>query len=103
MEFIVNYKIHISKSVEELAGYFARLLIDKVNSAEEALLEIYKRLRPGEPPAIDAATGFFDRLFFNPETYDLSEVGRLKINHRYNISFEDTPVEHRTLTKSDII
>ncbi len=79
------------------------LLIDKVNSAEEALLEIYKRLRPGEPPAVEAATGFFDRLFFNPETYDLSEVGRLKINHRYNISFEDTPVEHRTLTKNDIM
>lgn len=79
------------------------LLIDKVNSSEEAVLEIYKRLRPGEPPALDAATGFFDRLFFNPETYDLSEVGRLKINHRYNISFEDTPVEHRTLTKNDIM
>ncbi len=79
------------------------LLVDKVNSTEEAVLEIYKRLRPGEPPAIDAANGFFDRLFFNPETYDLSEVGRLKINHRYNISFEDTPVEHRTLTKNDIM
>lgn len=79
------------------------LLVDKVNSTEEAVLEIYKRLRPGEPPAIDAANGFFDRLFFNPETYDLSEVGRLKINHRYNISFEDTPVEHRTLTKTDIM
>ena len=79
------------------------LLVDKVDSSEEALLEIYKRLRPGEPPAIEAAANFFGRLFFNPETYDLSEVGRLKINHRFNISFEDTPVSHRVLTKEDIM
>lgn len=79
------------------------LLVDKVNTAEEALLEIYKRLRPGEPPTLEAATGFFQRLFFDPDTYDLSEVGRLKINHRFNISFEETPVEHRTLTEKDIL
>lgn len=78
------------------------LLVDKVNTEEEALLEIYKRLRPGEPPTLEAATHFFHRLFFDAETYDLSEVGRLKINHRFNISFEETPVEHRTLTKKDI-
>ena len=41
-------------------------------------MEIYKRLRPGEPPTIDAAKEFFNRLFFDSETYDLSEVGRLK-------------------------
>src|SRR5262249_54007744 len=79
------------------------LLIDKVTTKEEALIEIYKRLRPGEPPTIEAATNFFQRLFFDPETYDLSEVGRLKINHRFQISFEETPVEHRTLTQKDIL
>ena len=79
------------------------LLIDKVSSSEESLLEIYKRLRPGEPPTIEAATNFFQRLFFDPETYDLSEVGRLKINHRFSIPFEDCPVEHRTLTNRDIL
>lgn len=79
------------------------LLVDKVTTPEESLMEIYKRLRPGEPPAIEAAAHFFDRLFFNPETYDLSEVGRLKINHKFNISFEETPVEHRTLTSNDIM
>ncbi|MCO5114348.1 MAG: DNA-directed RNA polymerase subunit beta [Bdellovibrionaceae bacterium] len=79
------------------------LLVDKVTSPEEAVMEIYKRLRPGEPPALDAAAHFFERLFFNPETYDLSEVGRLKINHKFNTSFEETPVEHRTLTKNDIM
>jgi DNA-directed RNA polymerase subunit beta len=79
------------------------LLVDKVSTKEEALVEIYKRLRPGEPPTIEAATNFFTRLFFDPETYDLSEVGRLKINHRFSIPFEETPVEHRTLTEKDIL
>ena len=79
------------------------LLVDKVGTKEESLLEIYKRLRPGEPATIEPATHFFHRLFFDPETYDLSEVGRLKINHRFNIPFEETPVEHRTLTQKDII
>ncbi len=79
------------------------LLVDKVNTMEESLMEIYKRLRPGEPPTHDAATMFFHRLFFDAETYDLSEVGRLKINHRFNIPFEECPVDHRTLTKKDIL
>jgi DNA-directed RNA polymerase subunit beta len=79
------------------------LLVDKVVTAEESLIEIYKRLRPGEPPTEEAATGFFKRLFFDPETYDLSEVGRLKINHKFQIPFEDTPVDHRTLTNKDIM
>lgn len=86
-------------------GPFLRntLLVDKVDTNEDALVEIYKRLRPGEPPTIEASTSFFQRLFFDPETYDLSEVGRLKINHRFNISFDETPVDHRTLTKKDIL
>ncbi len=86
-------------------GPFLRntLLIDKVDFEDEALIEIYKRLRPGDPPTIDAAKDFFQRLFFTPETYDLSEVGRLKMNHRLNISFEETPISHRTLKKEDII
>jgi DNA-directed RNA polymerase subunit beta len=79
------------------------LLVDKINTKDEALLDIYKRLRPGEPPTEEAATAFFNRLFFDPETYDLSEVGRLKINHRFAFSFDDTPVAHRTLTQNDIL
>ncbi len=86
-------------------GPFLRntLLVDKVETSEDGLLEIYKRLRPGEPPTPEAAGNFFTRLFFDPETYDLSEVGRLKINHRFDIPFEETPVDHRTLTKRDIL
>src|SRR6185312_12037323 len=79
------------------------LLIDKVNNKDESLLKIYQHLRPGEPPTMEAATNFFQRLFFDPETYDLSEVGRIKINHRFSISMEECPPEHKTLTNKDIL
>lgn len=79
------------------------LLVDKVSNKEESLVEIYKRLRPGEPPTLEAATTFFGRLFFDPETYDLSEVGRIKINHRFGISMDECPPSHRTLTHKDIL
>ena len=79
------------------------LLVDKVNTKEEALLKIYQHLRPGEPPTIDSATTFFGRLFFDPESYDLSEVGRIKINHKFNISMDECPPSFRTLTQKDIL
>ncbi len=79
------------------------LLVDKVNNKDEALLEIYKRQRPGEPPTVDAATNYFTKLFFDPETYDLSEVGRIKINHKFGISMEECPPSHRNLTQNDIL
>jgi DNA-directed RNA polymerase subunit beta len=58
------------------------LLADKTLTQEEAITEIYRRLRPGDPPTIDTATNLFRNLFFNPERYDLSRVGRLKVNHK---------------------
>ncbi|MFN7906231.1 MAG: DNA-directed RNA polymerase subunit beta, partial [Pseudobdellovibrionaceae bacterium] len=79
------------------------LLVDKVANKDEALVEIYKRLRPGEPPTLEASASFFNRLFFDPETYDLSEVGRIKINHKFAISMEECPPSHRTLTQKDIL
>jgi DNA-directed RNA polymerase subunit beta len=111
-------KSHIAKALEAgitkfyliffdglSVGPFLRntLLVDKVNTKEESLLKIYQHLRPGEPPALEAATAFFHRLFFDPETYDLSEVGRIKINHKFGISFDECPPEHRTLTNKDIL
>ena len=58
------------------------LLADKTLTQEDAITEIYRRLRPGDPPTIDTATNLFRNLFFNPERYDLSRVGRLKVNHK---------------------
>lgn len=76
------------------------LLVDKVSNTEESLIEIYKRLRPGDPSTLEAATALFENLFFNPDRYDLSKVGRLKINHKFNF---DVPLEVTTLRKEDII
>src|SRR5690606_288258 len=66
-------------------GPFIRdtLLLDKISSPEEALIEIYKRMRPGDPPTIEAAKQLFENLFFNPDRYDLSKVGRLKLNYKF--------------------
>jgi DNA-directed RNA polymerase subunit beta len=70
------------------------------NSVYNSILEIYRRLRPSEPPTLETAKTFFDNLFFNPERYDLSRVGRLKINHRLKI---DAPLDSRVLSKEDIV
>ena len=76
------------------------LLQDKMQSCDDALLEIYRRLRPGDPPTMETATTFFNNLFFSPERYDLSRVGRLKLNHRLKL---DVPLEHGALRKEDIL
>ena len=79
------------------------LLVDKVFTKEEAIQEIYKRMKPGEPPALEIAESYFRNLFFDPEQYDLGEVGRLKINHRFDISFKKVPLSTGTLRKEDFI
>ncbi len=76
------------------------LLQDRINSPQDAILEIYRRLRPGDPPTVESATNFFNNLFFNPDRYDLSKVGRLKLNHRLKLNI---PLEQGTLRKEDIL
>ncbi|HIJ56334.1 MAG TPA: DNA-directed RNA polymerase subunit beta [Deltaproteobacteria bacterium] len=76
------------------------LLLDKVDSKQDALIEIYRRLRPGNPATPEVAQEFLDHLFFKSSHYDLSGVGRLKINLRLGI---DTPVAVNTLRKEDIL
>ncbi|WP_341211116.1 DNA-directed RNA polymerase subunit beta [uncultured Limimaricola sp.] len=73
---------------------------NKAWNRETALMEIYKVMRPGEPPTVDAASALFDTLFFDSERYDLSAVGRVKMNMRLNLDAEDT---QRTLRREDII
>jgi DNA-directed RNA polymerase subunit beta len=72
-----------------------------VEDSEAAILEIYRKLRPSNPPTPEVATDFFNNLFFSPEQYDLSEVGRLKLNQ--HLGTEELPLSHRTLTKDDIL
>lgn len=87
------------------AGPYIRntLLIDKVSGQEEALTKIFQHMRPGEPVTPDIAQTFFHKLFFDPETYDLSEVGRIKINHKFGFSFDEFPANLRVLTHKDIL
>jgi DNA-directed RNA polymerase subunit beta len=76
------------------------LNIDKAGTKEEALLEIYRKLRPGDPPTYEFAEALVHNMFFSAERYDLSKVGRLKMNHRLGI---DVPLDVVTLRKEDII
>jgi DNA-directed RNA polymerase subunit beta len=76
------------------------LQADKTMTREEAIIDIYRRLRPGDPPTIETATTVFNNLFFNPERYDLSRVGRLKVNHKLGV---DVPLDETTLRREDIL
>ncbi len=76
------------------------LLADKLQGPEEAIMEIYRRLRPGDPPTLDTAQNLFHNLFFNAERYDLSQVGRLKLNYKFRV---DEELSNPTLTQRDIL
>ena len=79
---------------------------DSIRKTEEALIEIYRKLRPGDPPTLDTATALFEGMFFDPRKYDFSRVGRLKFNiklyeKKKRIHQDATGLDHRTLTPED--
>ncbi len=76
------------------------MAMDKNLNRESALMDIYRVMRPGEPPTVEAASALFDTLFFDSERYDLSAVGRVKMNMRLAL---DKPDTQRTLDKDDIV
>jgi DNA-directed RNA polymerase subunit beta len=77
------------------------LVTDKIRGRDEALKEIYKKMRPGDPPTKEAAESLFENMFFNPERYSLSRVGRLKLNHKLGIT--EGELENTVLTQEDIL
>jgi DNA-directed RNA polymerase subunit beta len=84
-----------------VGGYIrATLAADKNESRQDALFDIYRVMRPGEPPTMESAEAMFQSLFFDPERYDLSAVGRVKMNMRLDLDVEDTV---RVLRKEDIV
>ncbi|MCC6305707.1 MAG: DNA-directed RNA polymerase subunit beta, partial [Rhodobacteraceae bacterium] len=104
-------KLLLDKGIEEIpvleidgvsVGPYIRntMAADKVWNRDGALTEIYRVMRPGEPPTVEAATALFDTLFFDSERYDLSAVGRVKMNMRLDL---DAPDTQRTLRREDII
>ena len=81
-------------------GIINSLVADKNHSREEALFDIFKILRPGEPPTLEASNFLFKNMFFNEDRYDLSQVGRVKINTYLGL---DKNKKHRVLNKMDIL
>jgi DNA-directed RNA polymerase subunit beta len=73
---------------------------DAIRSSKEALIEIYRKLRPGDPPTLETATNLFRGMFFDPRKYDFSRVGRLKFNIKMGL---DTPLDNRTLDSPDFV
>jgi len=96
----VSLQLLFIDGIRYLPSLRETLLMDKVTTREEALVEIYKKLRPSEPPSIEDAKALFEGLFFDSKRYDLSPVGRLKLNKRLGL---DVPLETRVLTDRDII
>jgi len=106
-----NLKVLIEAGYKELplldidhvnVGAYIRntLSVDKNMTREDALFDIYRVMRPGEPPTVDTAEAMFRSLFFDSDRYDLSAVGRVKMNMRLDL---DAPDTHRVLRKEDIL
>jgi DNA-directed RNA polymerase subunit beta len=79
----------------------ATLKKDPVKSQNDALLEIYRKLRPGDPPTVDTATQLFQGMFFDSRKYDFSRVGRMKFNIKLYDKADQTPLDNRTLSQED--
>ncbi|MGB7228744.1 MAG: hypothetical protein WBD26_13425, partial [Candidatus Acidiferrales bacterium] len=73
---------------------------DAIRNSREALIEIYRKLRPGDPPTLETATALFNGMFFDPRKYDFSRVGRLKFNIKLGL---ETPLDKRTLDPGDFV
>ena len=76
------------------------LLKDTTRGTDEALVEIYRRMRPGDPPTLESTKALLENIFFNPRRYDLSRVGRLKMNKKLG---QDIPLEERVLRREDVV
>ena len=86
---IQTLEISITNSINKGPYLLTTILNDKNNTKEEAITDIYKMLRPGEPPTIEIATQIFNNLFFSSDRYDLSDVGRVKMNSRLELECSD--------------
>ncbi|NEC92748.1 DNA-directed RNA polymerase subunit beta, partial [Streptomyces sp. SID12501] len=88
---------------EEFADYPAvidTLEKDSVQTQDEALLDLYRKIRPGEPPTVEAGRALLENFYFNPKRYDLAKVGRYKLNKKLG---QDAPLSDSVLTLSDVV
>ncbi len=97
---IVSFRfVHINEDREN-ASIRDTLLMDRIETAADAIIEIYRRLRPSNPPTPETAHKFFNSLFFEPDSYDLSDVGRAKMNYKLRL---DVPTSVTVLRNEDIL
>ena len=82
---VASFKLLFIDNLHVTSSFRDTLLMDKISTSDEALIEIYRRLRPGDPPTLKSSLSLFENLFFNPERYDLSAVGRLKLNFKLGL------------------
>jgi len=87
---IKEFDILFTNDIDHGSYIADTLRADTAMSREEALIEIYKVMRPGEPPTLDMAEKLFESMFFNADRYDLSNVGRMKFNRRLGRAYEPT-------------
>ncbi len=88
---------------EEFAAYPAvidTLEKDHVQTQDEALLDLYRKIRPGEPPTVEAGRALIENFYFNPKRYDLAKVGRYKLNKKLGL---DVPLADSVLSKDDVV
>ena len=97
---VESFKVIYLESTATPPVILVTLQAERTNSKEEAWVEIYKRLRPGEMPSVESAKLLFENLFMNPKRYDLSPVGRLKMNNRFGL---DLSLDQRVLTAQDVV
>jgi len=97
---IDQFKVLYTNDLDKGPFISDTLRIDPTNSEEEALIEIYRMMRPGEPPTVDSSRQLFENLFFNPLRFDLSAVGRMKFNLRLNL--KETKNNPNILSNDDI-
>ena len=97
---IKTFKLFYIDNISVIASLRNTLLADKTKTREDAIIEIYKKFRPTDPPTLKIAKTFFENMFFNPDTYRLSKVGRIKINYKLGLNL---PENHLHLSKEDIL
>lgn len=98
---VTSVKTYYIDKTQVVASLRTTLLSDKVDSCDDAITDIYKKFRPTDPPTMEVAKTFFENMFFNPDTYRLSKVGRIKIN--YKLKRENVSEDHLVLDKEDIM
>jgi DNA-directed RNA polymerase subunit beta len=100
---IGNFEIFFPERDEVGNVISTTLRKDSVKGQNEALLEIYRKLRPGDPPTLDTATQLFQGMFFDPRKYDFSRVGRMKFNIKLHDKADETSLDKRVLDQKDFI